>query len=186
MDPKNFDTDPETNRGYRLGQEFVFVFAGETFELRHGLAIGSNALDAWWPVLRRMNASEEDQAAWPEMFDSEGRPGTGGVWTKVDDEEFLRVFRESMHNILRPGQEDKLDRILDPALDEPLMIRDCVEVILWAVPVVAGARPTEASSASSNGSTAPNPEPAATSSTDDFTSPEDAASPPSLSGSSAT
>lgn len=179
MEPKNFDTDPDTNRGYRLGQEFTFVLAGTTFELRHGLAIGSHALDGWWPVLSRMNATEADQEAWPSTHD-------GAAYEKVKDDEFLDAFRTAMGNLLKPGQETELDEILDPRLENPLMIRDCVDVILWAVPVVAGARPTVASSDSSNGSTAPNPEPAASSSTDDSISPEDAASPASASGSSAT
>jgi len=175
----NFDTDPEFSRGYRLGQTFTFTLGGEDFELLKGLRIGSTALDRWWPALRRMNATEEEQAAWPQTYDGE-------VWKKVDDDEFLEVWKHTMLQLLVPGQEAKLERVMDPSRVDPLMIRDAVDVILWATPVVVGRRPTEASSASSNGSPAQNPEPAASSSTGGSSSPAGEGSPISPSESSAT
>jgi hypothetical protein len=158
--PHNFDTDPSGNRGYRLAQAFKFVLGGEEFELRHGLHIGATALDEWFPMLARMNASEEARAE-PD-------------YKPVDDDEFITVWRQAMRNIVVGGEDEvrgKLDAILDPDRLDPLMFRDAIDVILWAVPVVTGARPTEASPASSDGSTAPKQERAATSSTADSSSP---------------
>lgn len=169
MEPHDFDNDPDGNRGHRLGQTFRFVLAGETFELRHGLHIGSEALDEWFPMLARMRMDEEARAADPE-------------YKLVDDDEFRATWRRTMLNILLPQPSAvaisaALDRVLDPDRDDPLMYRDAIDVILWAVPVVTGARPTEASPASSDGSTAPNPEPADTSSTGASSSPADEGSP---------
>lgn len=156
MPPRNFDTDPESKRGSRLAQDFSFTIGGESLELRHGVAIGSTALDRWSEVLDRFLASDEEKAK-PE-------------WRKVEDDEFLETFRDTMFAILVPGSQAAFERVLANETD-PLMIPDAVELLIWAVQVVTGGRPTEASSPSSGGSTAPTPEPAAASSTGGSSSP---------------
>lgn len=165
---RDFDTDQASARGRRLGQDFTFTLGGETFELRHGLKVGSTALNEWDPVLDRMLAKPDDIAAWPETHDGE-------AWKLVDDDEFLIVWRETMLGILKPGQEAALERILADEVS-PLMLPDMIETIMHAVRVVTGSRPTGASSASSGGSTAPNPERADSSSRGDSSSPADAPS----------
>jgi hypothetical protein len=154
--PRNFDTDPDSKRGARLAQDFAFTIGGESLELRHGVAIGSTALDRWSDVLDRFLA-DEDEKAKPE-------------WRKVEDDEFLETFRDTMFSILVPGSQAAFERVLANETD-PLMIPDAVELLIWAVQVVTGGRPTEASSPSSDGSTAPTPEPDAASSTDASSSP---------------
>lgn len=156
-EPKNFDTDPDGKRGWRLGQTFTFILGGEELELRRGLHIGSTVLDRWQGVLGRFLADDEERAK-PE-------------WVKVGDDEFVETFRETMIAILIPGSRAAFERVLENE-QEPLMIPDCVELLLWAVPVVTGGRPTQAPSPSSDGSTAPTPEPDAASSTDASSSPD--------------
>lgn len=155
---QNFDTDG--NRAARLTQEFKFALGGEDFELRHGLKIGSTILDGWHPVLERM------------MTDEAGR---GDGYEPVSDEEFVAIWRATMIGLLLPGQEAAVDRVLANET-EPVTIPDLVDVILWAVRTVAGGRPTEALSASSNGSTTPNTEPGDSSSREESSSPADAPS----------
>lgn len=154
------DFDTIGARGSRLSNEFKFKLGGEDFELRHGLKIGSTILDGWHPVLERMMTADADR---------------GDDYVPVDDEEFIAIWRSTMLGLLLPGQEAAIDRVLANE-SEPVMIPDLVDVILWAVQTVAGGRPTEASSASSDGSPAPNTEPAASSSKDESSSPADAPS----------
>lgn len=156
-EPHNFDTDPDGKRGYRLGQTFTFIVGGEELELRRGLAIGSTVLDRWQSVLDRFLAAPEDRT------EEKG-------WHKVEDDEFVETFRETMLSILVPGSRGAFERVLANEA-EPLMIPDAVELLLWAVPVVTGGRPTGAPSPSSDGSTAPTPEPAVASSTGGSSSP---------------
>lgn len=155
---KDFDTDQDGTRGSRLAQEFGFTLGGETFELRHGLRVGSTALARWAPTLDRMRAPRDDETMkeWQEA-------NPGEEFKRVDDDEFLEVWTETMHTLLRPGQEIALERVLANE-EEPLMLPDLVEVILWAVRTVTGGRPTEASPASSDGSAAQSTEPDDTSS----------------------
>lgn len=150
---QNFDT--EGRRGERLSSEFKFKLGTEDFELRHGLKIGSTILDGWHPVLERMMTPEEER---------------GDGYEPVSDDEFVAIWRATMIGLLLPGQEGAVDRVLGNET-EPVSIPDLVDVILWAVRTVAGGRPTEASSASSNGSTAPSTEPEDTSSKDESSSP---------------
>lgn len=150
---RNFDTDAQGKRGARLAQHFRFVLGGAELELRRGLKVGSEALDAWWPMLARMSQDDDAPDAKP-----------------VGDDEFLDTWRDTMHALLIPGQEMVLQRVLENEL-EPVMLPDLVEVMIWAVRTVTGSRPTDASSASSNGSTAPSTEPAGTSSPDASSSP---------------
>ncbi len=157
---KNFDTDASGKRGSRLSAQFQFVLGGVELELRRGLKVGSDALDQWWPMLARMGVDEDT---------------AGPDHKPVGDDEFLEVWRETMHSLLVPGQETALERILANEV-EPVMLPDLVEVMIWAVRTVTGSRPTDASSASSNGSTAPSTVPAATSSPDVSSSPEPAPS----------
>ncbi len=157
---KDFDTDQGTKRGLRLAQNFDFKLGGETFQLRRGLAVGGHVLDQWRDVLRRMLATDEEQAA-------EG-------YVEVDDDEFLDCFRNTMGALLEPGQQAALERLLANDI-EPLMIPDAFEVCFWAVGVVTG-RPTDASTPSSNGSTPPTTEPGESSSTADSSSAEGVAS----------
>lgn len=150
---QNFDTDGQ--RGARLSSEFRFTLGGEDFELRHGLKIGSSVLDGWHPVLDRMMTPEEER---------------GEGYVPVSDDEFVEIWRHAMVGLLLPGQAGAVDRVLANE-SEPVSIPDLVDVILWAVRTVSGGRPTEASSASSNGSTAPSTEPGDSSSKDESSSP---------------
>lgn len=159
---KDFDTDQTTKRGTRLAQSFDFKLGGETFQLRRGLQVGGHSLDRWRDVLKRMLATEEEEA-------KEG-------FVEVDDDEFVDCFRETMIAILEPGQQAALERILANEV-EPLMIPDAFEVCFWAVGVVTG-RPTDASTPSSNGSTPQTGEPLDPSSTDASSSPVGAESTP--------
>lgn len=153
---KDFDTDATGLRGSRLSQDFKFRLGGETFELRHGLKVGSEVLNEWDPLLARMRTPLEER---------------GEGYEPVDDEEFLEVWTRAMHGLLQPGQAATLERVLGDEV-EPVMLPDLVEVILWAVRTVTGGRPTEASSASSTGSTTPSTEPDDSSSKDASSSPE--------------
>jgi hypothetical protein len=154
---KNFDTGGG-RRGARLAQHFRFVLGGQEFTLRRGLKVGSDALDAWWPMLARMSADEDAPDVVP-----------------VGDPEFLETWRATMLALLVPGQDAVLEQVLENEV-EPVMLPDLVEVMIWAVRTVTGNRPTDASSASSNGSTAPSTEPVATSSPVASSSPEAAPS----------
>lgn len=145
------DFDADGNRGRRLKQEFTFTLGGETFELRHGLKVGSTVLDRWAPALDKMRATPEEQETWAEDHGGE-------QYVRVDDDEFLEIWQDAMLGMLRPGQEVALERVLANDL-EPIMLPDLVEVILWAVRTVTGSRPTEASPDSSPGSATPSTEP---------------------------
>lgn len=158
--PKNFDTDGSTQRGTRLAQDGEFTLGGETFKLRRGLAVGSHALDQWRDVLGRMTAEEDER---------------GADYVKVEDEEFLDAFRNTMQALLEPGQTVAFERILSAEAIDPIMIGDAFEVCFWAVGVVTG-RPTDASVPSSNGSTPQSTEPDTDSSTVASSSPAAAAS----------
>lgn len=157
---RNYDEDGP--RAERLRQDFTFQLCGESVELRHGLKVGSTALDSWLPVLARMQTPLEERSA-PD-------------YKKVQDDEFVAVWLETMVELSVPGSLAALERIL--ANDQvPAMIRDLVDVLVDSVNVVMGNRPTEASSGSSAGSTAPTPEPAEPSSPAASSSPEAGASP---------
>ena len=82
----------------------------------------------------------------------------------VMDPDFTAAWLDFMSNAVEPEQvETFLEHCRPGQAVDPITIPDAVEVIVWAVGVVA-ARPMGASSASSNGSTAPTTEPGPSSS----------------------
>lgn len=151
---KDFDTDPTTSRGARLIDR-EFTLGGLPFKLRPGKDVPSDAVDRWREV-------------WAQMTDPDAPP--------VMDPDFTAAFLDFMGNAILPEQAETFREHCHPGqASDPITIPDAVEVIVWAVGVVA-ARPMGASSASSNGSTAPTTEPDGSSSTEASSSPEPAGS----------
>lgn len=151
---KNFDTDPNTTRGRRLADR-DFTICGLPFRLRPSRDVPSDAIEEW-------------RAVWSQMLDPDQPP--------VMDADFLAAFYAFMGNVLEPGQFDAFREVCQPGgADEPIAMEDAVDLINWATGVVA-LRPIGASSASSNGSTAPTTEPDPSSSTEPSSSPVPAGS----------
>jgi hypothetical protein len=151
---KDFDTDPTTSRGARLADR-EFTLGGLPFKLRPAKDVPSDAIDRW-------------RVVWAQMTDPDAPP--------VMDPDFTAAWLDFMANAIEPEQVETFREHCKPgAAPDPITIPDAVEVIVWAVGVVA-ARPMGASSASSNGSTAPTTVQAASSSTEASSSPAPAGS----------
>lgn len=151
---KDFDTDPTTTRGARLADR-DFMLGGLPFRLRPAKDVPHDAIDRW-------------RAVWAQMTDEAAPP--------VMDPDFTAAFRDFMASAIEPEQvETFLEHVKPGMADDAITIPDAVEVVVWAAGVVA-ARPMGASSASSNGSTAPTTEPAGSSSTELSSSPAPAGS----------
>ncbi len=151
---KDFDTDLTTSRGSRLADR-EFMLGGLPFTLRPGKDVPSDAVERW-------------RAIWAQMTDPDAPP--------VMDPDFTAAWLDFMANAIEPEQVETFREHCKPGeAADPITIPDAVEVVVWAVGVVA-ARPMGASSASSNGSTAPMTEPGPSSSTATSSSPAPAGS----------
>lgn len=151
---KDFDTDPTTRRAQRLADR-DFTIGGLPFRLRPSKDIPQDALERW-------------RVVWTQMLDPD-QPA-------VLDPDFLAAFYDFMGHVLEEGQFEHFETVCKPGgADDPITIEDAVDLVMWAAGVVAS-RPIGASSASSNGSTAPTTEPDASSSTEPSTSPVPAGS----------
>lgn len=150
---RDFDTDTATSRARRLADR-DFTIGGLPFRLRASKDVPSAAVEAY----REM---------WSRLIDPDA--------PTVQDPEYVAAWAELMRNVLEPGQAEHLIALGQPGTVDAITIPDAIEVAEWAVGVVAG-RPMGASSASSNGSTAPIPAPDGSPSTDPSLSPVPAGS----------
>lgn len=151
---KNFDTDLTTRRAQRIADR-DFVIGGLPFRLRASADVSPDALEEW-------------RVIWDQMLEPDAPP--------IADPDFLHGFYDFMENVLEPGQFEHFEPLTKPGgTGDPITIPDAVDLVIWATGIVA-ARPIGASSASSNGSTAPTTAQDASSSTEASSSPVPAGS----------